>query len=604
MSDQKTALKFLEYLNDTYSRLHKNYEDLFWLSYMGDHAKNKKLDEARSKRDDFRSDQKIKKETDDLLKNSNGRVRDRLKLWSHFFSLYQSPKEAAKYKNQANQLETAIRKIRSSRKEGYIDPKTKKFVPASENKMRMIMRTHPDEAYRKAAFTAMEKFPFDTLDKYIKLIKIRNDYAKALGYSDFYHYKIDIDEGMSKKELFSIFENIYKKTKYGFENVRKMEKTKPNLRKPWNFAYMVSGSFVKEEDPYFQFNKVLSYWGRSFAALGVDFKGGQVKLDLLDRKGKWNNGFCHYPDLVRFKNGKRFPGSTNFTSTAIPNQVGSGAQGIHTVFHEGGHAADRLNSEQEDVCINSEYPPSTVSWAETHSMFMDSISSSIEWRTRYAMNDQGKPYPFSLYEKKVRSTYPLRPLDMMGIIMVVFFEKEICECKNLTRKFVLDTAKKIFKKYMDRSEDSLMVLNIPHIYDWESSAYYHGYGLADLGVSQWRSYFFKKYGYIVDNPNVGKEMSQIWSYASMYPAKKLIKMATGKKLSPDSFIKSVTMPLDEIMSKAKKRIARLKKVPIYKKPVDLKGRITMVHGKKVISDNSKSFEEMDRKYQAWLKTVK
>jgi hypothetical protein len=237
-------------------------------------------------------------------------------------------------------------------------------------------------------------------------------------------------------------------------------------------------------------------------------------------------------------------------------------------------------------------------------MFMDSISSSIEWRTRYAKNSKGEPYPFDLFERKLRAVHVLRPLDMMPICFVVFFEKEIYEAVNLTPKLVLEIARRNFRKYFNRSEDSITNLNIPHIYSWESSAYYHGYGLAELGVSQWRAYFFRKYGYIVDNPKVGKEMKKIWSYASRYPAKKMVKMATGKKLGPDDYIKSVTKPLDAIINAAKKRIARLEKVPLYRKPVDLGGRIIMVHGKKKIADNSKSFEDMDQKYRKWLKTVK
>lgn len=162
----------------------------------------------------------------------------------------------------------------------------------------------------------------------------------------------------------------------------------------------------------------------------------------------------------------------------------------------------------------------------------------------------------------------------------------------------------MYRKYFDRAGDSIANLNTPHIYSWESSAYYHGYGLAELGVSQWREYFYKKFGYIVDNPKVGKEMAKIWSYASLYSAKKLIRMATGKKLSPKSFIREATRTIDVILYEAKNKVKRLEKVPHYKKPVDLKGKITMMHGKKKISDNSISFEDMDKKYQAWLKTMK
>lgn len=600
----KNSSELLNYLNTTYSKLHTAYENAFWISYMGDHSVDKKMNKAQSARDNFRSDEKLASIVKEHFKKAKGEEKKRLQNWDHFFGLYQSPKSAASIRDRVAKLEADLMKKKTSKKEGYIHPATGKFVEASENKMRVMMRTNPDEAVRKACFEAMEKLPIDGLDDYIQIVNGRNEFARVLGYEDFYDYKIHIDEGMTKDELFKIFDDIYEKTKYAFKNIRALEKEKPGLRKPWNFAYMMTGNFAKEEDPYFKFENVLSYWGRSFSALGIDFRGGKVTLDLIDRKGKYNNGFCHYPVVITYKNGKVVPATCNFTSNAVPGQVGSGIQGIHTVFHEAGHAADRLNSIQKDVCLNTEYPPATVSWSETHSMFMDAISDSIEWRMRYAKDPQGKPYPFDIFERKLKAVHPLLPLDMMHVHYVMDFERRIFECKNLTKEFILETARKVKKKYFDFSGDSISILNVPHIYSWESSAYYHGYGLAELGVHQWRDYFYKKYGYIVDNPNVGKEMRKVWEFGSLYTSGKFIRMATGKPLSADAFIKNVTKSLEEIIKGAQAKIARLEKVPQYKKPVKLNARITMMHGKKKIADNSKSFEDMDLKYKKWLGSLK
>lgn len=589
-----TAKEAREYLNSTYLKLHTRFENLFWISYMGDHSVDEKMNKAEAARDAFSADPKLKALADQF----------KLKNWQRYFSRYQIPAQARPLRQKAAEIEAKILKIQTSRKEGYIDPKTGKFIEASENKMRSIVVTHPDEAVRKACFDAMQKFPHDTLDEYVELIKIRNEFARTLGYEDFYDYKLRTVEEMTKKEVFGIFGDIYEKTKYAFQNIREMEKTKPGLRKPWNFGFMTSGSFAKEEDPYFQFENALMYWGRSFSALGIDFNKGSMNLDLVDRKGKQNNGFCHQPVMVHYKDGTMIPSSSNFTCNVVPGQIGSGFQGLNTLFHEGGHCAHFLNSIEKDVCLNHEYAPTTVSWAETQSQFLDAISLSIEWKMRYAKNAQGESYPFELYERKVRALHFLRPLDMMHICRVVFYEKEIYECKNLTREFVLETAKKIFKMVTDLSEDSLSILNTPHIYAWNSSAYYHGYGLAELALEQWRAYFYKKYGYIVDNPKIGKEMQKVWKYGSRYSFGEFVKMATGKPLSPKAYLENVTMSLDKILARARARVKRMESVPLYTKPVKLNGKIAMVHGKKKIADNKKSFEDMDKKYRAWFTSLK
>ena len=97
-------------------------------------------------------------------------------------------------------------------------------------------------------------------------------------------------------------------------------------------------------------------------------------------------------------------------------------------------------------------------------------------------------------------------------------------------------------------------------------------------------------------------MKAVWKYGSAKPFPECVKLATGKKLSPDAYLKQVTMKAPAKIKQAKERIAQLRKVKMSSKPINLNAAIKLVHGKKVIATNKKSFEDMAAKYAKWLKT--
>ncbi len=599
---KKNAKKLLEELNREYKGLHRKYEELYWLFYMGDHSVKEKMNKASALRDAFRMNKGYAFAIDKFLKNARGKEKEKLEAWKLFFGKYQTPEDSIELKKRIDKLESKILQKRAKRKEGYKDPRSGKFVKASVAQMSMIMSADSDEEVRKACFRAKEELAEAYVSEYVRLVKMRNEYAEKLGYEDFYDYKSKTSEGMSKEEIFSIFDEIYKRTKYAFKDIEKMEKKMPGLRKPWNFFYILSGDFRKEEDQYFQFKETLVRWGRSFSALGVDFNGGSLKLDLLERKGKHSNAFCCYTKPVSFENGKKVLGSANFTCNAIPGQVGSGIDAGRTLFHEGGHATHLLNAEQSEICLNTDYPPASSAWNETQSMFFENIYRSIEWKTRYALNEKGEGYPLSFFERKMKRLHKLIPLNLAAVISVSEFEKRVYEERNINESKVIQIAKELHKKHFNRSEPSIFILSVPHLYVSEHSCYYHAYGLAELAVCQWRNYFYKKYGYIVDNPKIGKEARKFWRMGSSKTFKEFVKLATGKYLSPSAYLKENTMSLRERISSAEKRVRKIRSVPKYGKKVKLNADIKMVHGGKTICDNKNGFEKMAQKYKQWLKT--
>ncbi len=596
---QQEIEDFLELLNKKYYSLHKRYEDLFWKVYMQDSSFNKKMSLALRDRDAFGANEQYLKQVRAMSIGAPKKLKMRLGYWENYFSKNQVPKHLLACREKIASLEGEIDKKIKAIKEGYKDTKTGKFVKMPYLQMRQQMVTNDDESLRKALFISSEERARVVLEEYVKLVSLRNEFANGLGYEDFYAYKAETEEGMRKEEIFGIFDDIYESTRYAFRDIREMAKSKKGLRKPWNFGFMLAGDFIKEEDRYLQFENILSLWGRSFTALGIDYAGGELKLDLLDRKNKYNNGFCHWPKLVTYKDGQRVPASANFTCNAVIGQVGSGSEALNTLFHEGGHAAHLLNSKMQDTCINHEYPPQSTAWAETQSMFLDTISSSIEWRVRYAKNIEGESYPFELFKKRVEQNHKIIPLSMMGISSVMYFERAVYEEKNLTVEKVLKIAKRISKKFGDKTVASIGVLNVPHIYSFESACSYHGYGLAEIALTQWRAYFYKKYGYIVDNKNIGREMKKVWAGASSRTFAEFVKIATGNKLSADSYMKSVTSSKEKILSTARKRIRALDDVKKQNK-INLKANISLWHGNKKIADNRNGFKEMVNIYNEWV----
>ncbi|MBP6943042.1 MAG: hypothetical protein KBB55_03285, partial [Candidatus Buchananbacteria bacterium] len=225
----------LNKLNRQHLRTHRRYEEFFWRSYMGDHSVDVEKDAALTARDRFQSNRQLRDDVAQAIAIAKGKEKKRLQTWLKFFDLHQIPSELQPLKTKINELETVMHQQQTGRREGYIDPKTKKFVSTSRLKMRGMVRTEADESIRKACFEALEDLASESLAEYIQYVGLLNQYAQGLGFEDFYSYKIQTEEGMSKAELFTLFDALYHKTKFAFADIRRLEKRQRGLRQPWNY---------------------------------------------------------------------------------------------------------------------------------------------------------------------------------------------------------------------------------------------------------------------------------------------------------------------------------------------------------------------------------
>ena len=246
-------------------------------------------------------------------------------------------------------LESQLEMARNKMKLGYT-VEGAEYQEASSVGLRNLMRTAEDEAVRKAAYEGLRSIgPFVLEHGFVDIIKLRNQGAKALGFLDFYDYKVTNAEGFGKLKLFEILDELEAGTRAIMVQARTELATQygKEALHPWNTGFMVAGSTIAKMDPYFPFAKSVERYVRSYAALGIDYRGATMNLDLLDRQNKYSNGFCHWPQPAWKKpDGTWQPTVTNFTSLADPTAVGSGFTALQTLMHEAGHAAHFVRQDQ------------------------------------------------------------------------------------------------------------------------------------------------------------------------------------------------------------------------------------------------------------------
>jgi hypothetical protein len=604
----------LQELNKTYLNAHFEKEDAFWKDKMGLAARVAGDFEKKEIRlQSWMSDPKYLPSLRAELAKPDLTPEDRIGLqgWLRFFDVHamENP-EAKALANRIVEMEGRLQEARGAMKLGYLDPASGEFTPASSIRLGLYVRTSPDEALRKAAHRGLQSIEREMLDKgFLDIVRERNRLGRMLGYEDYYDYKVTRNEGFSKRVLFDILGDLEKRTrdacKASIEDLSR--KSGPSAREAWNFLYLTAGDVTAQMDPYFGFDTALGRWGRSFTALGIRYRGATLTLDLLDRKGKYENGFMHGPVPGFMDAGRYLPARINFTANAIPGQVGSGHRATETLFHEGGHAAHFSNILMPAPCFSQEYAPTSVAFAETQSMFLDSFIETPEWLVRYARDDRGMPMPLELIRDNIVKKHPYKAFALRAMLTVCFAEKAIYEMAeaDLTPDNVIRTLRGIEREMQFLNEGTRPVLSVPHLLSGESSAYYHGYVLAEMAVHQTRRFFLKRDGALVDNPNIGRDLAEhYWKPGNARTFPDMIQGLTGQPFGAEATVEMVNKPLSEALAEvdaAKHRNGGTSQAGATQ-AVDLDAVIRIVHGDEVIAsnENGEAFDDIERKFAEWL----
>eukprot|EP00611_Tribonema_gayanum_P015560 TRINITY_DN2741_c0_g1_i1.p1 TRINITY_DN2741_c0_g1~~TRINITY_DN2741_c0_g1_i1.p1 ORF type:complete len:644 (+),score=223.31 TRINITY_DN2741_c0_g1_i1:81-2012(+) len=491
--------------------------------------------------------------------------------------------------------ETALEAARGGLKVGLTEPGADgKFLEMSSVALRNRMRTCAEEPMRRAAYEELRAIgKFVVGAGFIDIVKRRNALARKLSYEDFYDYKVTAAEGFGKRRLFEIMDGLEERTRPQLERARAALSASKGASalEPFNLDFAMAGDLEARADAYFPFERAVEAWGRTFAALGIRYEGATMALDLLDRKGKYSNGFCHWPQPAWVKpDGSWVPSKANFTSLADPAAVGSGKTGLRTLLHEGGHAAHFACIRQPSPLFSQERAPTSVAYAENQSMFLDSLMGDAAWLGRYARDRGGGAMPWELVEQMIKATHPYEVFLLRSMLAVPYFEKALYEMadEDLTPEAVLELADSIETK-IQGGAGPRPLLCVPHILSDESSCYYHGYVLAEMSVHQTRAHFLKGGGRIVDNPDVGRQLTDIyWRPGNSRAFLDLVEELTGAPLSGDAWVAALEETVDAKVASERKEYEWASTQPdpyAGGGDINLDMRMRIVHGDEDIADS-------------------
>jgi len=603
---------YLDALDQRYAALHTAKEDAFWSAKMGlgvDPGQSQaELDLRDLALQQFLQDPKQLAGVRELLEHArSGELNLRAEGWERTFAAHtiDSPAGAALAEELAVD-DGRLQIARGEMKLGFEDP-AQGFCAASSVKLSNMIQNDASEARRHAAFDGLRSIETYVLEHgFLELVAKRNRLGRLLGAEDYYDWKTKRIEGMSRRELFVLLDELEERTRPAALAFVASARTKHGEQacKPWNIGYLTSGDVTRDLDPYFSFRSAIDRWGRSFGGLGVRYAGAELVLDLLDRPGKYENGFMHGPVVAWRRHGRRIPARIQFTANALPAAVGAGQRALKTLFHEGGHAAHFANIDMPSPCFGQEFAPTSTSFAETQSMFLDSLPDDPDWQQRYALDSQGNPMPFALSVRSIEAHQPKAAWGMRSMLAVCYAEKAIYELPNeaLTAERVLQVLRETEQKMLFlEGGGARPTLSIPHLLSGDFSATYHGYVLAQMAVAQARRHFQDRDGHLVDNPRVGPELAKIWwQPGNSLGFTEFIRRLTGHALSAAPLAERLNQTVEQRRAEAEQSVARLSSIPLAQGSPSLDARIHVVHGAQLVAELNGDFRQFAAEFATWI----
>lgn len=213
----------------------------------------------------------------------------------------------------------------------------------TENDIREILKTELSPSKRKEAWNASKQIGKALAPSILKLVRLRNEAAKSLGYPDFFHMQLSLQE-VDVDWLFGFLDQLAKDSEQAYLEVleeisrdaERRFKVKEEEVGPWCWAEPFCqedplGS--KELDALVEGVDILAAAEKFYKKMGLDVSHVLKRSDNFERPGKNQHAFCTHIDREG--------------DVRTLNNVRPTLKWLETVLHELGHAVYELGYAKE-----------------------------------------------------------------------------------------------------------------------------------------------------------------------------------------------------------------------------------------------------------------
>lgn len=406
----------------------------------------------------------------------------------------------------------------------------------TDNRLKDVLRESSDLDLRKRAWEASKQIGREVVNELVELVKMRNQAARELGFTNSYAMMLELDE-LNQDQLFALLDDVDRGTRPMWERYKGALDATLSVRlgvpaselRPWHYSdpfFQEAPAAEVSLDTWFKDASLEDLTRRSFDAVGFDIADLLARADLYEKPGKCQHAFCMSVDRGQ--------------DIRVLCNIRSDERWMSTMLHEFGHAV-------YDASVDPALPyflrtHAHILSTEASAMLFGRLSKNAEWLSTFA----GVP------EDEARTAADAIARAMRAQLLVqTRWELVMC---HMERALYENPDRDLDTLWWDLVE---RFQGVPRpegrkAPDWAAKihfsiapVYYHNYLLGEIMASQLQDHIqrqllgggadvWKRY---VTSPEVGRFLREklYWS-GRRYDWQETLRRATGSPLDPTAFI--------------------------------------------------------------------